>query len=273
MKDYFEWYHLPPDTKIRFVKMKLKGQARMWWNSVEEQLHRSHQRPILEWEEMKLRLQEKYLPVDYEETLFEELLAHKQNNTSVDDYTHKFHELSVRSRVSETERQTIAHFKVGLGDDIKRELLTVRLVGVDEAYQLALRVEQQLRGFLNRRTSTNWSNSNTKSFAQANKTTTHIVGERTPSHTPYSERGSQSHEENKGKMTMGARPERGRGECYRCGGCGHFTVVCPTKEQKPVLLCEEETNIPDITSGQDIHELAEDDALEERLDGSSLPLR
>jgi hypothetical protein len=82
--------------------MKLKGQACMWWNSVEEQLHRSHQRPILEWEEMKLRLQEKYLPVDSKETLFEELLAHKQNNTLVDDYTHKFHELR-QSRVSEIE--------------------------------------------------------------------------------------------------------------------------------------------------------------------------
>jgi hypothetical protein len=82
--------------------MKLKGQARMWWNSVEKQLHRSHQCPILEWEEMKLRLQEKYLPVDYKETLFEELLAHKQNNTLVDDYTHKFHELR-QSRVSEIE--------------------------------------------------------------------------------------------------------------------------------------------------------------------------
>jgi hypothetical protein len=73
-------------------------------------------------------------------------------------------------------------------------------------------------------------------------------------------------------MTIGARSERGRGECYRCGGHGHFAVVYPTKEQKPILLCEEDTNIPDTTSDQDIHELAKDDALEERLDGSSLPL-
>lgn len=34
--DYFGWLNLPP---IRFVKMKLKGQARVWWHNVEEHLH------------------------------------------------------------------------------------------------------------------------------------------------------------------------------------------------------------------------------------------
>lgn len=53
---------------------------------------------------MKLRLQEKYLLIDYEEVLFEELLLLRQGLMSVDDYTNKFHELNIRSRVSETER-------------------------------------------------------------------------------------------------------------------------------------------------------------------------
>jgi len=37
LKDYFGWLNLPP---IRFLKMKLKGQARVWWHNVEEHLHR-----------------------------------------------------------------------------------------------------------------------------------------------------------------------------------------------------------------------------------------
>lgn len=52
---------------------------------------------------MKLRLQEKYLPIDYEEVLFEELLLLQQGATSVDDYTNKFHELSIYSHVIEME--------------------------------------------------------------------------------------------------------------------------------------------------------------------------
>lgn len=83
---------------------------------------------------MKLGLQEKSLPIDNEESLFEELLSHRQGNTTVDDYTHRFHELTICIRVSETNRQTIARFKAGLQDEIRRELLMVRLVSLDEAY-------------------------------------------------------------------------------------------------------------------------------------------
>lgn len=174
LEDYFEWYRLPPNTKVRFVKMKLKGQARIWWSSVEEQLHRARQCPITEWEEMKLRLQEKYLPINYDESLFEELLSHRQGNTTVDDYTHRFHELSIRSQVSETERQTIVRFKTGLRDDIKRELLTMRLVSLDEAYQLALRVEQQLRGSSRKASLTGWTSTTSKNFSSASKSTSHL---------------------------------------------------------------------------------------------------
>lgn len=83
---------------------------------------------------MKLKLQEKYLPIDYEDMLFEELLSLKQGKMTVDDFTNKFHELSIWSHVTETKRQTIAHYKTSLQDNIKRELLTVCLVSVKEAY-------------------------------------------------------------------------------------------------------------------------------------------
>lgn len=73
LEDYFDWFGLFAERKVHFVRMKMKGQLSVWWQSVEEQLHRLHQPPILDWEEMKLKLQEKYLPIDYEESLFEEL--------------------------------------------------------------------------------------------------------------------------------------------------------------------------------------------------------
>lgn len=42
LEDYFEWYDMSADRKVRFVRMKLKGQAQVWWQSVEEQLHYTH---------------------------------------------------------------------------------------------------------------------------------------------------------------------------------------------------------------------------------------
>lgn len=81
---------------------------------------------------MKLKLQEKYLLIDYEEMLFEELLLLRQGAKSVDNYTNKFHELSIRSRVSDTERQSIARYKVGLRKDILKELIIVHLTSIEE---------------------------------------------------------------------------------------------------------------------------------------------
>jgi hypothetical protein len=31
LEDYFEWFSVPENRKIRFVKLKLKGVARAWW--------------------------------------------------------------------------------------------------------------------------------------------------------------------------------------------------------------------------------------------------
>jgi hypothetical protein len=41
LEDYFEWFDLSPDRKGWFVKMKLKGPAHVWWQSVEEYHRRS----------------------------------------------------------------------------------------------------------------------------------------------------------------------------------------------------------------------------------------
>jgi hypothetical protein len=160
--------------------MKLKGQARVWWQSVEKHLHHFRQPPIADWNEMKLKLEEKYLPVDYEEVLFEELLLLRQGHLSVEEFTNKFHELSIRSRISGTDRQTIARYKTGLREDIKKELLMVRLVSVEEAYQLALRVEQQLRNFTTSRTFQGWNNLPPRSSSTAASRTVPSGPERFP---------------------------------------------------------------------------------------------
>ncbi|KAL5763413.1 hypothetical protein ACOSP7_019677 [Xanthoceras sorbifolium] len=53
LEDYFDWFSVSEERKVRFVKMKLKGPACAWWSSVEEQLRRTHQPSIIKWEEMK----------------------------------------------------------------------------------------------------------------------------------------------------------------------------------------------------------------------------
>uniref|UniRef100_A0A6M2EDD0 Retrotransposon gag domain-containing protein n=1 Tax=Populus davidiana TaxID=266767 RepID=A0A6M2EDD0_9ROSI len=124
--------------------MKLKGHARAWWESVEEQLRRTRRPSISNREEMKERLKEKYLPIDYEQMVFEEMLQLRQGFLIVDQYTDRFHELTVHSRIAETDQQTLARYHNGLRGELYKEMLIARLITVEEAYQLALRIEKQL---------------------------------------------------------------------------------------------------------------------------------
>jgi len=52
----------------------------------------------------------------------------------VDQYTEKFHNLIVRSRIIETDQQIFACYLKGLWGEKKKDMFTARLFTVDEAY-------------------------------------------------------------------------------------------------------------------------------------------
>ena len=60
---------MPKNRKVRFVKAKLKGAARLWWYNIENQLHRTDQPPIDTWDEMKLKMKGHFLQIDYEQLM------------------------------------------------------------------------------------------------------------------------------------------------------------------------------------------------------------
>ena len=41
MEDYFDWYAMPENRKLRLVKAKLKGATHLWWHNIENQVHRT----------------------------------------------------------------------------------------------------------------------------------------------------------------------------------------------------------------------------------------
>jgi hypothetical protein len=90
---------------------------------------------------MKAKMESKYLPVNYEQLVYEDMLRWSQSSRiSIDYYTEKFHELTVCSRVIEIEPQTLACYLNGMRGDIRREMSTDCVFSVEEAYQLALQL-------------------------------------------------------------------------------------------------------------------------------------
>jgi hypothetical protein len=137
--DYFEWFAVPTNRRVKFVKLKLKGVVCALWGSVEEHMTRTHQPSIQDWAEMKARLEMKYLPVNYEQMVYENMLRLAQGfNIFVDQYIERLHDLTMRSQIIETDQQTLARYLKGLRGDMRKEMYTTSLFLVDEAYQLAL---------------------------------------------------------------------------------------------------------------------------------------
>ena len=217
IEDYFDWFTVSEDRKVRYVRMKLKGHARAWWGSVEEQLRRKRRPPISNWEEMKERLKEKYLPIDYEQMMFEEMLQLRQGSLSVDQFTDRFHELSVRSRVVETEQQTLARYRTGLRSDLRKDMWIARLINVEEAYQLALRLEKQAGSVTGRRVAT-WDAK--PEFASAS------AAHKNPALRDQPRSGVNGDFKGKAKVSNEGP------QCYKCKGFGHYAVVCPTRDRK-----------------------------------------
>ena len=150
MEDYFDWYAMQDNRKVRFVKAKLKGVARLWWYSIENQLHRTGQPLIDTWDKMKLKIKEHFLPTDYEQLMYTKLISLKQDTKFVEEYTEEFHELSIRNQVRESDAQLAACYKVGLQMDIQLEMIVAHTYTVDDVYQLALKIEEGLKFWASR---------------------------------------------------------------------------------------------------------------------------
>jgi len=71
MDQFFDWYNLSKNRRVRFAKMKLSGTAQLYWEGVEESLDRGGQPPNTNWVEMKTKLEEKCLPRSYRGNLLD----------------------------------------------------------------------------------------------------------------------------------------------------------------------------------------------------------
>lgn len=120
----------------------------------------------------------------------------------------------------------------------------MRLVSVEEAYQLALCLEQPTRGSPARRSVQNWNNMAQRGNTTfTNRNASGGSDRYTSRPATNQEHGEPDREDKRGKVVMGGRYDKGKGECFKCGGRGHFAVVCPTRDQKLTLVCGDTTHI------------------------------
>ena len=83
MDHYFNWHNMSNERRIWFAKMKLISQARKYSTNVKKRMKLRNEEPIQTWDEMKMKLQEKYLPVSYKHRLLDQWQCLTQGNGPV----------------------------------------------------------------------------------------------------------------------------------------------------------------------------------------------
>ncbi|KAG5562521.1 hypothetical protein RHGRI_005298 [Rhododendron griersonianum] len=95
---------------------------------------------------MKLKLDEKFLPLDYSQSLY--LKFHRlrhHNEQSVANYTEQFYKLLSRINLTETDDQLVARYTSGLKLNLQGELMMHPIHSLEEVYQMALKVEEKVK--------------------------------------------------------------------------------------------------------------------------------
>jgi hypothetical protein len=141
---YFDYEDIEEDKKVKHVVMKLKGHAALWWDEIQAYRCWKGKQKIKSWDRMVAKMKEKFIPRDYEITLFRRMQNLRQKLIMVKEYTEEFYKLNIRAGHRESDDEKVARYMNGLRCDIQDEMSMATIRMVEDAYQMALKGEEKL---------------------------------------------------------------------------------------------------------------------------------
>jgi hypothetical protein len=141
---YFDYEDIEEDKKVRHAVTKLKGHAALWWDELQADRRSKGKQKIKSWDRMIAKMKAKFIPRDYQITLFRRMQNLRQKMMSVKEYTEEFYRLNIRAGHRESDDEKVARYLNGLRYDIQDELSMVTIRTVEDAYQMALKAEEKL---------------------------------------------------------------------------------------------------------------------------------
>jgi hypothetical protein len=141
---FLDYEDIEEDKKVRNVVTKLKGHAALWWDELQADRRCKGKQKIKSWDRMIAKMKEKFIPRDYQITLFRRMQNLRQKLMMVKEYTEEFYRLNIRVGHRESDDEKVARYLNGLRYDIQDELSMLTIRTVEDAYQLALKAEENL---------------------------------------------------------------------------------------------------------------------------------
>jgi hypothetical protein len=93
---YFDYEDVKEDKKVKHVVTRLKGHATLWWDELQADRRCQGKQKIKSWDRMIAKIKAKFIPRDYQITLFQRLQNLRQKLMTVKEYTEEFYRLNIR---------------------------------------------------------------------------------------------------------------------------------------------------------------------------------
>jgi hypothetical protein len=244
---YFDYEDIEEDKKVRHAVTKLKGHAALWWDELQADRRSKGKQKIKSWDRMIAKMKAKFIPRDYQITLFRRMQNLRQKLMTVKEYTEEFYRLNIRAGHRESDDEKVARYLNGLRYDIQDELSMVTIRTVEDAYQMALKAEEKLSRKQGQR-GRGRSQPRGKAVAQEklrsprrNGRNLRVRLREVEPHSrgqQYAEPRRQHTEQGGGYADANTFPRtrgRGRGRggiitCFTCGKDGHKVIECPDRK-------------------------------------------
>ena len=95
MSKHVDFFEVKEDKQVIFVVTKLRGNASLWWDGVQEERILKNKVRINRWNRMTTKLRGKFLPKDYKLILFRQIQNLKQKSMIVREYTEEFYKVNI----------------------------------------------------------------------------------------------------------------------------------------------------------------------------------
>jgi hypothetical protein len=141
---YFDYEDVEEDKKMKHVVTRLKGHATLWWDELQADRRYNGKQEIKSWDRMITKMKVKFIPRDYQITLFWRMQNLRQKLMTVKEYTEEFYKLNIRAGHHESDDEKVSRYMNGLRYNIQEDMSMMTIRMVEDAYQMALKVEEKL---------------------------------------------------------------------------------------------------------------------------------
>jgi hypothetical protein len=81
---------------VKQAVTRLKGHATLWWEELQANKRCKGKQKIRSWDRMVAKMKAKFIPRDYQITLFQRMQNLREKLMSVKEYTEEFYRINIR---------------------------------------------------------------------------------------------------------------------------------------------------------------------------------